>query len=918
MINFKKTFTLALLAATGFSTMLNAQCILPIGTSGNMLTSVNNRSNSLIVNNDLNTIIYIHRNDPSVFGGDNGIYRYDISTDNGATWQVNQGGLNVNSTSNTNAGRYPQVGLYNPASNTNPANARLVYHGPTIAFGVNDWNGYVTGSLLLDGAASPTENYNQAGVTNTLIPGGFCQSTPGTFWTVDEISDNNFSGNGFRILKGTYSGGDVNWAVNAELTPDFNTDYNGSPVIADWNMAFDPTGMKGWIVALTHLNGLTGNSFRPVFYNTTDGGATWIGPVQLDLNSFSSITAVESNPTCGTEVDIEVDMNGNPHALVGVYKSSGYYSVNGGPLGHLFDFNYNGSTWNATNVGQLNYHQLFFPGSNYLSNRPQISRSDDGSKMVFTWAESDIPSSQGVSPNLKAVTYDVASGKISCPVIYSLKCPSALDGQMYQTTVSPNMIETPGYFTVPVVLTIVNASGSGNDPAQHYYLNDLSFKTGDFSATINPTYPTITASGPTTFCAGGSVDLTASVASNYLWNTGETTQTITATGGNYWVVNPDDNFCISSSNAINVTQVETPFVYPTALAVCPGGSVDIYVFSYNTSSYGSYLWTNGATTDFITVTTPGTYDVLVDGCPSYGPVEITAPGIPANDNLCNAKYLKKGITYPFTNSCAGAEPGEQVPPIGTDPINGSCYSQDGWCDAPGYEPMVTNSVWFSFIAPLSGAVQITATNTDFYASYQLALYESSDETCTGTLTLKAANDDDINDYASSVLFGHCLQKGKRYFVQLDGGYGSTGAGTITITAISDRVLICHTNENGKKVTKDICYCNLAKHLAHGDVIGQCDASAKIEFEEDAIDVPHIEAYPNPSSDHMTISFASTIESSYTVTLIDVMGRTVLTDNKYALEGDNQYELNLNDVAKGIYVVMIKTDEETLQTRITKN
>lgn len=921
MINLRKTLALALFAATSFSTMLNAQCILPIGTSGTMLTSLNNRSNSIIVNNDLNTVMFIHRNDPSVYGGDNGIYRYDISTDNGATWQLNQGGLNVGSAAGVNAGRFPQVGLYNPSANTNPANARLVYHGPTIAIGASgDWNGYVTGSLLLDGAASPSENYNQAGVVNTLNPGGFCQSTTGTFWTVDVISDNNFSGNGFRILKGTYSSGDVTWAVNREFTPDFNTDAGG-PQIADWNMAFDPTGMKGWMVALTHLNGLTGTSYRPVFYNTSDGGVTWNGPVQLDLNSFSSITSLETNPTCGTEVDIEVDINGNPHALIGIFRATqGYYGVDGGAIGHLFDFNFNGTDWNATNVGPLSYHSIVFPGSSFLNNRPQISRSDDGSKMVFTWAESDIPSSQGVSPNFKAVTYDVASGKISCPVIYSLKCPSALDGQMYQTTVSPNMIEDGGIYTVPVVLTIVNASGQATDPSQHYYMNDLTFTAADFSANVTPTYPTITANGPTTFCTGGSVELTAGNANSYLWSTGETTQTITATGGNYWVVDPTANFCISGSNSITVTQVESPFLFPSSPTICPGGSVDIFIFSLNTVSYNSYLWTNGATTAFITVTTAGTYDVLVDGCPSAGSVEITAPGIPANDNICNAQLLKKGVVTPFNNSCASAEPGEQVPPIGTDSINGSCYSQDGWCDAPGIEPIVSNSVWFSFIAPLSGAVQIKATNTDFYGNYQLALYSSNNNKCNGKLTLVGANDDDLNDYSSSTLTAYCLQRGRKYFVQVDGAYGSAGAGTITATPISNRVLVCYQLRNGKYYTLEVSRCFLAWHLAHGAVLGACPGSRIEDYqtEGEITETPKIIAYPNPSSDKMTIAFSSVNETNYTVTLTDVMGRIVLTDNNYAIEGDNQYELNLNDVANGIYMVMITTGDTQLQTRIIKN
>jgi len=59
--------------------------------------------------------------------------------------------------------------------------------------------------------------------------------------------------------------------------------------------------------------------------------------------------------------------------------------------------------------------------------------------------------------------------------------------------------------------------------------------------------PVITASGPTTFCLGDSVTLTASAGNNYQWSTGEITQSIVVkNSGNYSVlVN-----CVSSANTV--------------------------------------------------------------------------------------------------------------------------------------------------------------------------------------------------------------------------------------------------------------------------------------------------------------------------------------------------------------------------------
>ena len=67
-----------------------------------------------------------------------------------------------------------------------------------------------------------------------------------------------------------------------------------------------------------------------------------------------------------------------------------------------------------------------------------------------------------------------------------------------------------------------------NGTATQYRIDDVVLKSS-FS-------PTITAGGPTTFCQGDSVTLTATAGSNYYWSTGATSQSIKAyTAGNYMV-----------------------------------------------------------------------------------------------------------------------------------------------------------------------------------------------------------------------------------------------------------------------------------------------------------------------------------------------------------------------------------------------
>jgi gliding motility-associated-like protein len=153
--------------------------------------------------------------------------------------------------------------------------------------------------------------------------------------------------------------------------------------------------------------------------------------------------------------------------------------------------------------------------------------------------------------------------------------------------------------------------------------------------TVNPLpTPTITAGGPVTFCAGGSVTLTSSPESSYSWSTGDITQSITVTSsGTYDVTVTDANGCQGVSNSITVTVNPLPNPTITAsgpITFCQGGNVTL---TCNPAG-ASYLWSNGAVTQSITVNTSGTYTVTLtdaNGCvgTSQTPVVVTVNALPA-------------------------------------------------------------------------------------------------------------------------------------------------------------------------------------------------------------------------------------------------------------------------------------------------
>jgi len=119
----------------------------------------------------------------------------------------------------------------------------------------------------------------------------------------------------------------------------------------------------------------------------------------------------------------------------------------------------------------------------------------------------------------------------------------------------------------------------------------------------------ITPNGPTTFCNGGSVILSANTGTNYSWSTGANTQTVSVTSTGVYSVSVDDvNGCGTGTSSVVITvnpNPNTPVVTAgAATSICIGDAVTLF-----SDAADSYLWNTGATTASISVTTAGTYSV---------------------------------------------------------------------------------------------------------------------------------------------------------------------------------------------------------------------------------------------------------------------------------------------------------------------
>lgn len=135
------------------------------------------------------------------------------------------------------------------------------------------------------------------------------------------------------------------------------------------------------------------------------------------------------------------------------------------------------------------------------------------------------------------------------------------------------------------------------------------------SVTVNANpVPSISPAGNINVCQGDSVTLSSSLTGvSYLWSNGKTSKSITVSNnGSFNIKVTDANGCSGTSTSSTVTLRALPTVSVSAngpLSFCQGKQV---VLTANGS--GTYLWSNGATTQNITVSSSGSYNVkLTDG-----------------------------------------------------------------------------------------------------------------------------------------------------------------------------------------------------------------------------------------------------------------------------------------------------------------
>jgi len=480
-----------------------------IGYSSNVYTMLVEQQTCLTANEDIGVIQFFHR----AKVGDNGaVSSGDMistrSTDGGATWNSQ---LVMSNTTGHNL-RYPSGVLYNPAGNTNPNNAFTAYCGP-----VSDGAGWVEtfyGSTKLDNSNASNGLRDSYGA---LIRMGVQATTDGKIHAMGSAYQSSpvYSLDTNYLLTGTFNATNNNfdWSLTT-FNPDFILDTDGGVFAYVWyfNTAWSKDGTIGyyWTVGRDASNDT--RSYQPIVWKTTDSGANWAKMPVYDFSQLSIITdylqpmkgvsPATSRPQFSSALDGVVDANGNLHlmALVKACSSDnidslgyGYYVANSTFSNPIFDIYTTSTGWDARHLGDTYTIAVpaeeggFGAGTNAIGwdLRLQAGRTEDGTKVFASWADSDTSIAPvgtanlqlNLFPDIYVASWDIVTGKQTSATNFTIG--TSIYGDCFFHYMSDIILSDNGTYTIP--MTEIDRDIDPANPITHNYISGISFTDADYS-----------------------------------------------------------------------------------------------------------------------------------------------------------------------------------------------------------------------------------------------------------------------------------------------------------------------------------------------------------------------------------------------------------------------------------------------------
>ncbi|HSG68495.1 MAG TPA: T9SS type A sorting domain-containing protein [Bacteroidales bacterium] len=503
-----------------------AVTIRELGNAGNAWGLSSGGRTFMWADNDIESVVFLHR---MLSPPGTGYLAYDVSTDQGTSFAVDQQvwdpELYPAGAALGNA-RYPQVAIYNPAGNTDPANAVMTFFAPILdQSNGGSWGGYGMGTnpLTAVNPTSPTQmGLSSSGDLLYSVPDAYHITSDGRAICVEPaLVDGlfaNYTGS-LVYTSGYYDEGTMLFDYQQDLV-EFDISGGGEGVtISSSKIAFHPDGQVGYMVHLSNNgeNDVADGAYYPILFKTTNGGEDWDGPYNVQLGGPDGLPAVlnyltdellemlyeppipardELLFTTAFDIDLAVDMYGNPHLLFVVGLGSGEWSIytsieglpgTGGMIAMMHAASYDGmNTWYADTLNRPWTFRGEFAGSDILSEdlRPYIATTPDASKLFFSWQNTHIDVAEdNIAPDIYCIGYDVSDR--SYTQLFNVSAFTAIMWQSWMATGSYYVFDDgAGNYEIPFVCQIMNPNNT-LDPVQFRYVDDFVITDDDFGVWVS-------------------------------------------------------------------------------------------------------------------------------------------------------------------------------------------------------------------------------------------------------------------------------------------------------------------------------------------------------------------------------------------------------------------------------------------------
>jgi len=488
-------------------------------------------------------------------------------------------------------------------------------------------------------------------------------------------------------------------------------------------------------------------------------------------------------------------------------------------------------------------------------------------------------------------TYSITA--VSGATSYVWTLPSGWSGSSTSTSITVTIGNTGGNVSV----LSVNNCGISNTT-----------RTSAVSVSVTPSQPgTIT--GTTSVCLGSSQNYhinAVSGATSYTWTlpsgwsgTSTTTSITTIVGasnGNISVT--ANNSCGTSiastlAVAVNASVPSQPGSISGSTSVCQGSSQTYSVSPVAGATSYTWTkpsgWTGTSTTNSIMVTVNAT----------GGTISVAGVNSCGNSLAQTISVISNALTYVTItgnpqnyNFCA------QVAPTSVILTASSGYSSYVWSPSGGSAQTATVSSVNTYMVTATNAAGCTTTTSKSVID-NCALPTSLNTTNILGTSAKVTWIESQCRYNYTIQISiHGLNSWTQHVITPTNNYIFTG---LSFSTTYDWQI--QTN------------CNTSGTINSGWSSIQTFTTLSSRMAEDGNTNTLFNVYPNPANSMVTITFSTMEEGAYNIKLIDMTGRIIKSDVDNASAGENTYVMNLDGIAKGVYMAVMQKGDEISKSKL---